>query len=30
MPAANMNILVWNEQNFSVYTLINKTKYHTW
>ena len=29
MPAANMNILVWNEQNFSVYTLINKTKYHT-
>lgn len=29
LPAANMNVLVRNQQIFSVYTLINKTKYHT-
>jgi len=29
LPAANTNLLVWNQQIFSVYTLINKTKYHT-
>jgi hypothetical protein len=31
LPAANMNLLVWNWQIFfSVYTLINKTKYNNW
>lgn len=29
LPAANMTLLVWNQQICSVYTLINKTKYHT-
>ena len=31
LPAAKMDLLVWNLQIFfPVYTLTNETKYHTW